>query len=155
MCHNLHVIQIIISERTVLWYMAFWGFGMNFMLRMNLNIAIVSMVRQTTKPNNDELLNNEHYDNKSTLNTSFLVHTEINDVSITTFINVVHCMIVMIDYAIMACNRHYNKLKNRHKELGGKTTKIIINKTNSYYRFMNIYIFNSRYLILDCTYHTN
>lgn len=70
-----------ISERTILWYMAFWGFGMNFMLRMNLNIAIVSMVRQTTKTKNN--LENQFYDNPNSLNTSFLTNNDVHNVSTT------------------------------------------------------------------------
>ncbi|CAB0041463.1 unnamed protein product [Trichogramma brassicae] len=33
-----------ISCRDVLWLMVFWGFGINYMLRNNLNLAIVTMV---------------------------------------------------------------------------------------------------------------
>lgn len=39
----------LLTERTILWYMTFWGFAMNYMLRMNLNIAIVSMVKTIPK----------------------------------------------------------------------------------------------------------
>lgn len=70
-----------ISERTILWYMTFWGFAINFMLRMNLNIAIVSMVRHTAKVNTDKL-KIEYYENHSSLNTSILTNTNINYVSI-------------------------------------------------------------------------
>lgn len=76
-----------ISERTILWYMTFWGFAMNFMLRMNLNIAIVSMVRHTTKSNDGELLNNElnEYQNNST--TYYVARTKIDNVSVIFMIN--------------------------------------------------------------------
>jgi len=68
-----------ILERTILWYMTFWGFGMNFMLRMNLNIAIVSMVRPIMKSG----LKSEYYENHSALqNTSYLIDTNIDNVSI-------------------------------------------------------------------------
>jgi len=75
-----------ISERTILWYMTFWGFGMNFMLRMNLNIAIVSMVRPIVK---GELLKSEYHENSfqdNLQNTSFLIDTNIDNVSII-FVN--------------------------------------------------------------------
>lgn len=70
-----------ISERTILWYMAFWGFGMNFMLRMNLNIAIVSMVRSSERTNDNELLKNEIDTNQNSSIRSHLVNANINDVS--------------------------------------------------------------------------
>lgn len=61
--------------------MTFWGFGMNFMLRMNLNIAIVYMVKKTTGSFNRELENgmNEKY---SSSNTSISINTGIDNVSI-------------------------------------------------------------------------
>lgn len=34
-----------VVERTVLWYLTFWGFAINYMFRMNINIAIVSMIK--------------------------------------------------------------------------------------------------------------
>lgn len=61
--------------------MTFWGFGMNFMLRMNLNIAIVYMIKKTTESFVDEL-ENEVYEDYSPLNTSILINTNINNVSI-------------------------------------------------------------------------
>lgn len=69
-----------ILERTILWYMTFWGFGMNFMLRMNLNIAIVSMVRHTIKENNFEL-KTKLLENNSSSNTSILINTKSGNVS--------------------------------------------------------------------------
>lgn len=72
-----------LTERTILWYMTFWGFAMNFMLRMNLNIAIVSMVRHTAKTNIlNEKLQIQLYENQSSLNTSFLISNNIDNVSI-------------------------------------------------------------------------
>lgn len=61
--------------------MTFWGFGMNFMLRMNLNIAIVYMIKKTTESFVDEL-ENEVYEDYSPLNTSILINTNTNNVSI-------------------------------------------------------------------------
>jgi len=60
--------------------MTFWGFGMNFMLRMNLNIAIVSMVRPITE---EDGLKGEYYENYSLLqNTSYLADTKKDNVCI-------------------------------------------------------------------------
>ncbi|KAG5895829.1 hypothetical protein JTB14_038260 [Gonioctena quinquepunctata] len=39
------------STRKVLWYVAFAGFAVNYMIRLNLNIAIVSMVQPKAKDN--------------------------------------------------------------------------------------------------------
>jgi len=75
-----YYLLITISERTILWYMTFWGFGMNFMLRMNLNIAIVSMVRPKTVKDG---LKSEYYENHSLLqNISYLTGNRIDNVSI-------------------------------------------------------------------------
>lgn len=49
--------------------MTFWGFGMNFMLRMNFNIAIVSMVRNSAKTSNDRW-KTELYENYTLPNAS-------------------------------------------------------------------------------------
>lgn len=70
-----------ISERTILWYMTFWGFAINFMLRMNLNIAIVSMVQHVTKIHTDKL-KFDLYEDRSSLNTSLLSNINLNYVSI-------------------------------------------------------------------------
>ncbi|XP_050056500.1 sialin-like [Aphis gossypii] len=40
------------EKRTVLWYMAFWGFAINYMFRMNINIAIVSMIKHSISKTN-------------------------------------------------------------------------------------------------------
>lgn len=48
--------------------MTFWGFGMNFMLRMNFNIAIVSMVQNSVKTKNDKII--ELYEKHNFTNTS-------------------------------------------------------------------------------------
>lgn len=38
-----------VEARTVLWYLAFFGFAVNYMIRINLNITIVEMVISKTK----------------------------------------------------------------------------------------------------------
>ncbi|KAJ8919873.1 hypothetical protein NQ315_006402 [Exocentrus adspersus] len=45
------------SARDVLWYLVFIGFAVNYMVRINLNIAIVSMV--ATRPKNNRISGNE------------------------------------------------------------------------------------------------
>lgn len=40
-----------INSRNVLWILVFSGFAVNYMVRINLNIAIVSMVKQRPKNN--------------------------------------------------------------------------------------------------------
>nr|CAD7590884.1 unnamed protein product [Timema genevievae] len=41
------------SARDVLWYVVFFGFAINYMVRININIAIVSMVRpRRAEPSN-------------------------------------------------------------------------------------------------------
>lgn len=63
--------------------MTFWGFGMNFMLRMNLNIAIVSMVRQSEKMYDNKLLKNEIDKDQNSSIKSYLINANVNDVSYT------------------------------------------------------------------------
>lgn len=36
--------RIGVKARTVLWYLTFVGFAMNYMIRININIAIVDMI---------------------------------------------------------------------------------------------------------------
>ena len=38
-----------IKARTVLWYLTFIGFAMNYMIRININIAIVDMISSEFK----------------------------------------------------------------------------------------------------------
>ncbi|XP_050301012.1 sialin [Anthonomus grandis grandis] len=45
------------SARNVLWYLVFFGFAVNYMIRINLNIAIVAMVQ--AKPKNNVSLTSE------------------------------------------------------------------------------------------------
>ncbi|VVC32474.1 Major facilitator superfamily,Major facilitator superfamily domain [Cinara cedri] len=66
------------QKRTILWYMTFWGFGMNFMLRMNLNIAIVSMVRNSVKTSNDKF-KTELYENYSFANASLSINASAHN----------------------------------------------------------------------------
>lgn len=41
-----------IKARSVLWYLTFIGFAMNYMIRININIAIVDMISDEFKSNN-------------------------------------------------------------------------------------------------------
>lgn len=38
-----------VKARTVLWYLTFVGFAMNYMIRININIAIVDMISSEFK----------------------------------------------------------------------------------------------------------
>ncbi|XP_050549187.1 sialin-like isoform X1 [Daktulosphaira vitifoliae] len=44
------------EKRTLLWYMTFWGFALNYIFRMNINIAIVSMIKHPVKTSNVTLI---------------------------------------------------------------------------------------------------
>lgn len=50
-----------ISCRQVLWYLAFIGFAVNYMIRINLNIAIVDMIKIKKITNNDNVIVSECY----------------------------------------------------------------------------------------------
>lgn len=38
-----------VKARSVLWYLTFFGFAMNYMIRINFNIAVVSMISDEFK----------------------------------------------------------------------------------------------------------
>lgn len=38
-----------VKARSVLWYLTFFGFAMNYMIRININIAIVAMISDEFK----------------------------------------------------------------------------------------------------------
>jgi hypothetical protein len=44
------------NTRTVLWWMVFTGFAINYMVRININIAIVSMVRGRVSATGDVIV---------------------------------------------------------------------------------------------------
>lgn len=44
-----------INARTVLWHVTFWGFVVNYMVRCNINMAIVSMVVPRLPSNRSEV----------------------------------------------------------------------------------------------------
>ncbi|CAH0546865.1 unnamed protein product [Brassicogethes aeneus] len=50
------------TSRNVLWYLVFFGFAVNYMVRMNLNIAIVSMIK--ARPKNNVTISSECLVNK-------------------------------------------------------------------------------------------
>lgn len=58
--------------RNVLWYLVFCGFAVNYMIRINLNIAIVEMVKTRI---NKVSVNNECLVNISTESPNFLIYT--------------------------------------------------------------------------------
>lgn len=89
------VIPIEIQARTVLWYLAFVGFAVNYMMRININITIVDMIRASpssaksanitkcftsadNKPGqrislaNNSATSNDYYDSSFVLEKSFL-----------------------------------------------------------------------------------
>lgn len=64
-----------VEARTVLWYLVFVGFGINYMIRLNLNIAIVQMVVAKTKQS-DFSISNENRTNVGGNVTAILDLTE-------------------------------------------------------------------------------
>lgn len=59
-----------LSCRDILWVMAFFGFAINYMLRINMNIAIVAMVIPRSKPAASVQCNQGMPANMSRLNTN-------------------------------------------------------------------------------------
>lgn len=49
-----------IKSRTVLWYLVFVGFAINYMIRINMNITIVDMIRVEKSMNQSFLINNNN-----------------------------------------------------------------------------------------------
>lgn len=54
-----------IKSRTVLWHVTFWGFVVNYMVRCNINMAIVSMVIPRTSTNRSEIRVSECFNHSS------------------------------------------------------------------------------------------
>lgn len=71
-----------IKARTVLWYMTFFGFAVNYVIRINANIAIVDMIDLNYKRNLNEnkttIVTAECYD------TDFANSTNVNEGSMAT-----------------------------------------------------------------------
>lgn len=73
------------SARTVLWYLVFFGFAINYMIRINLNIAIVDMTssnKKTIEKNHmTECTNNQSSaELKIDLNNNVINTTVISDI---------------------------------------------------------------------------
>ncbi|XP_063910758.1 sialin [Zophobas morio] len=74
------------TARNVLWHLVFLGFAVNYMLRTNLNIAIVSMVKY--RSNNNLTLTSECLDNnKSKIDNSSLARDSELNYNLTSFKN--------------------------------------------------------------------
>lgn len=56
-----------IRARSVLWYLTFIGFAMNYMIRININIAIVDMISEEFKNNKNVHMSECHSENSSIL----------------------------------------------------------------------------------------
>ena len=65
-------------RRNVLWYLVFAGFGVNYMVRINLNIAIVSMVDGASRKGNVARNSSECF-TPILKNDSAILQTSINE----------------------------------------------------------------------------
>lgn len=65
-----------VKARSVLWYLTFVGFAMNYMIRININIAIVAMISDEFK--GKHVVTSECFDLK---NASIETNTTIGDES--------------------------------------------------------------------------
>lgn len=54
-----------INARTVLWHVTFWGFVVNYMVRCNINMAIISMVVPRGPTNRSEVKVSECFNHSS------------------------------------------------------------------------------------------
>jgi sugar phosphate permease len=68
-----------IKTRTILWYMTFFGFAINYVIRINISIAIVDMIDSNYKKFNNDL--------NGTLTTSECIADEIDNLQNATFAN--------------------------------------------------------------------
>ncbi|XP_069705476.1 sialin-like [Periplaneta americana] len=66
-----------VSARDILWYLVFTGFAVNYMVRLNINIGIVSMVKSTPKSSNVS-------------NSNACTQTVVSNSSINSTISMIH-----------------------------------------------------------------
>lgn len=62
-----------VKARTVLWYMVFFGFAVNYIVRINANIAIVDMIDLNYKRSSSE--------NDTKISTSECIATEVKNIT--------------------------------------------------------------------------
>lgn len=71
-----------IKQRRILWYLVFAGFSVNYMIRCNLNIAIIDMVDPShlKKSSGATNVSNECFENteEDVYNKSFNIDTVVN-----------------------------------------------------------------------------
>lgn len=63
-----------IRARSVLWYLTFIGFAMNYMIRININIAIVDMISEDFKNNKKQVHMSQCHNENSTILEIFDIH---------------------------------------------------------------------------------
>lgn len=66
-----------VRARSVLWYLAFIGFAMNYMIRINMNIAIVDMISDEFKSVKKIHMSECHSENSSFFDEA--IHSQISD----------------------------------------------------------------------------
>lgn len=74
------------AKRDILWYFVFLGFAVNYMIRVNLNIAIVSMVKAKPKHSGSSHIG-ECYKNQDLADRSETDDNDIHFISNTTILN--------------------------------------------------------------------
>lgn len=88
MYNNNHTVFVVASVS--LWFLVFAGFACNYMIRINLNIAIVDMTTAKSK-GHSVLFCGEN----ATTNTSVIGHNEIHDKKV-----MLHCVIQQYKNAV-------------------------------------------------------
>lgn len=73
-----------IKARSVLWYLTFIGFAMNYMIRININIAIVDMISDEFKSNNRKVHLSECQSESSNNSTLLEMINPLTDKQIVT-----------------------------------------------------------------------
>ncbi|XP_055382266.1 sialin [Condylostylus longicornis] len=72
-----------VEARTVLWYLTFFGFAVNYMIRINLNITIVEMVKSTslhkTELFSNQMQNGSVYDIKNHTNFDEIIDEDLHE----------------------------------------------------------------------------
>nr|XP_023015178.1 sialin [Leptinotarsa decemlineata] len=102
------------SARNVLWYLTFTGFAINYMMRLNLNIAIVSMVQP--KPKNNISLTSECIIESDSLNNGTILSSILRNEAVVNSSEIIN--VTSVKSPGNFSNSEYRRFDWNEKEQG-------------------------------------